>query len=119
VASPTPLASWAQSFAHAAALPVVATFHTNFVAYFRHYRVPQLAGLGWWWLQRFYRRCDATFAPSHTMKRELESRGVSNVRIWSRGIDTDRFRPERRMRRSGRSSALRASGRCSCWSAGW
>jgi phosphatidylinositol alpha 1,6-mannosyltransferase len=102
VASPTPLAVWAQSYCAARGIPVVATFHTNFVAYFRHYGVPRLAGLGWGWLQWFYRRCSATFAPSRTIQRELEERGVPNVRIWSRGIDTQRFSP------GNRDAALRA-----------
>jgi phosphatidylinositol alpha 1,6-mannosyltransferase len=96
VASPTPLAVWAQSYCTARGIPIVATFHTNFVAYFRHYGVPRLAGLGWGWLQWFYGRCNATFAPSPTMQQELLQRGVPNVRIWSRGIDTQRFSPARR-----------------------
>jgi phosphatidylinositol alpha 1,6-mannosyltransferase len=96
VASPTPLAAWAQTYGESRGLPVVATFHTNFAAYFKHYGVSPLEGLGWWWLERFYRRCAATFAPSRTMAHELESHGVRNVRLWSRGIDTNRFSPARR-----------------------
>jgi phosphatidylinositol alpha 1,6-mannosyltransferase len=96
VASPTPLAVWAQSWATERGIPVVATFHTNFVAYFRHYGVPKLEGVGWSVLQWFYGRCDATFAPSESMMEELRAQGVTNVRLWSRGIDTVRFSPAHR-----------------------
>jgi phosphatidylinositol alpha 1,6-mannosyltransferase len=96
VASPTPLAMWAQSYGAERNIPVVATFHTNFVAYFRHYGVPKLEGVGWSVLQWFYARCAATFAPSGSMIEELREHGVPNVRLWSRGIDVTRFSPERR-----------------------
>ena len=47
VVSPTPMAVWAQRRAARLGVPVVASFHTDFVAYFRYYRLRGLEPLGW------------------------------------------------------------------------
>jgi phosphatidylinositol alpha 1,6-mannosyltransferase len=93
VVSPTPMAAWAQSWARARGIPVVATFHTHFVSYFPYYNVGGLEWLGWRILRWFYGRCVATYAPSSTIVDELMAHGVPNVRLWSRGVDTRAFSP--------------------------
>jgi phosphatidylinositol alpha 1,6-mannosyltransferase len=103
VVSPTPMALWAQAQARRRGLPVVATFHTHFVAYARHYGVSWLEPAFWLLLRRFHARCTATYAPSRSMVAELQARGVPRVRLWSRGVDAERFQPGRR------DAALRAS----------
>jgi phosphatidylinositol alpha 1,6-mannosyltransferase len=96
VASPTPMAVWAQSYARTRGIPVVATFHTHFVSYFEYYRVRALEPLGWRILRWFHSRCTATFAPSCSIVEELQSHGIANVRLWSRGVDTRLFSPRMR-----------------------
>ena len=64
VASPTPMAVWAQRYGRRRGIPVVASFHTHFVSYFRYYGVPSLERFGWGALRRFYARCDRVYAPS-------------------------------------------------------
>jgi phosphatidylinositol alpha 1,6-mannosyltransferase len=93
VVSPTPNAVWAQSWARSRGIPVVATFHTHFVSYFPYYRLHGLQWLGWRLLRWFHGRCAATYAPSASIVRELAAHGVPNVRLWSRGVDTQRFSP--------------------------
>jgi phosphatidylinositol alpha 1,6-mannosyltransferase len=102
VVSPTPMAVWAQGYAHARGIPVVATFHTHFVSYFPYYGLAGLEPFGWSLVRRFYRRCTATYAPSSSIVDELRANGVSNVRLWSRGVDAERFSP------AWRDEALRA-----------
>ena len=47
--------------------------------------------------RRFYRRCDAIYAPSESMAQLLRDQRMNyNVGIWSRGIDGDIFDPARR-----------------------
>lgn len=96
VVSPTPMAVWAQRYARRRGLPVVTSFHTHFVSYFRYYGVRPLEGAGWRMLQRFYRRCDAIYAPSHAIIRELAEHGIPGAELWSRGIDLRRFGPAHR-----------------------
>jgi len=96
VVSPTPLAYRAQGLAVDLGVPVVASFHTHFVSYFRYYGVGRLEGFGWSLLRAFYRRCDRIYAPSPSIVRELESRGLRGVELWSRGIDLAGFSPAHR-----------------------
>lgn len=94
--SPTPMASRAQGWARRRGLPVVSSFHTHFVSYFRYYGVPQLEGFGWRMLRRFYEKCDRVYAPSESIIAELAEHGITNTELWSRGIDLARFSPEHR-----------------------
>lgn len=103
VVSPTPMGLWAQRYARRRGLPIVGTFHTNFVAYFRYYGLRRLEGLGWRLLRGFYGRCTATFAPSSSTIDELLANGITNVRFWGRGVDAQRFSP------AWRDAELRAS----------
>jgi phosphatidylinositol alpha 1,6-mannosyltransferase len=91
--SPTPMAVWAQRHSRRRGLPVVSSFHTHFVSYFRYYRVQRLEPVGWRMLRRFYRRCARVYAPSLSIIRELESHGIGNVELWSRGLDLRAFSP--------------------------
>ena len=93
VVSPTPMASRAQAYAKRRGIPVVSSFHTHFVSYFRFYGVGRLEGAGWRWLKRFYDRCRVVYAPSHAIIRELAEHGITNTELWSRGLDTSRFNP--------------------------
>jgi phosphatidylinositol alpha 1,6-mannosyltransferase len=93
VVSPTPNAVWAQSWARSRGVPVVATFHTHFVSYFPYYRLHGLQWLGWRLLRWFHGRCVATYAPSTSIVKELAAHGVPDVRLWSRGVDPQRFSP--------------------------
>jgi phosphatidylinositol alpha 1,6-mannosyltransferase len=93
VVSPTPLARWAIRYARKRGIPVVSSFHTHFVSYFRYYGIPALERLGWWMLRRFYAHSERVYAPSRSIIRELEAHGIGNLELWSRGIDLRRFGP--------------------------
>jgi glycosyltransferase involved in cell wall biosynthesis len=77
-------------------IPIVSSYHTNFSHYTRHYRMQWLESTLWWYLRRFHNRTLATFCPSETTRRELESVGMERVKIWSRGIDGHLFSPAKR-----------------------
>jgi len=97
VASPEILGHRAISLARNRNLPVVASVHTRFETYFRYYGLAFLEPLVEAILRRFYRRCDAIFAPSESMAQLLRNQRMSyDVGIWSRGIDREIFRPDRR-----------------------
>jgi glycosyltransferase involved in cell wall biosynthesis len=94
--SPTPMAVWAQRYARRHSIPVVSSFHTNFVSYFRYYGVRALEPGGWRALRWFYRRCERVYAPSLSIMRELREQGIVDVELWSRGIDARAFSPDHR-----------------------
>jgi glycosyltransferase involved in cell wall biosynthesis len=94
VASPDILGHRAVSLARSVELPVVASVHTRFETYFRYYGLAFLEPVMEAILRRFYRRCDAIFAPSESMAQLLREQRMSyNVGIWTRGIDRQIFHP--------------------------
>ena len=98
VVSPTPLAYRAQTLAIDMGIPVVASFHTHFVSYFRFYGIGRFESQGWSLLRRFYRRCDRIYVPSESIIGELRDQGMENLELWSRGIDLTGFSPTHRDR---------------------
>lgn len=97
IASPEMLGHRAVTLARKWDLPVVASVHTRFETYFRYYGMAWMEPVIEAALRRFYRRCDAIYAPSESMAQLLRDQRMSfNVGIWSRGIDKEIFNPNRR-----------------------
>jgi len=97
VSAPEFLNHGAVSWARRRGVPSVASFHTRFETYFRYYRIgfvePVIKAI----MTRFYNRVDRVMPPSPSMGALLREWGVRTpITIWSRGIDHDRFRPDRR-----------------------
>jgi glycosyltransferase involved in cell wall biosynthesis len=76
--------------------PLVTTFHTHFPQYARHYGVPRLEPLVWRWLTWFHGPARVTYTPGDTVHRELIAKGLTQARVWGRGVDTRRFHPSKR-----------------------
>jgi glycosyltransferase involved in cell wall biosynthesis len=97
IASPEVLGHRAVTLAHKMNLPVIASVHTRFETYPRYYGLAFLEPLMVAALRRFYRRCDAIFAPSDSMAQLLRDQRMNyQVGIWTRGIDREIFNPGRR-----------------------
>ncbi len=97
VASPEILGHRAVTRARRWDLPVVASVHTRFETYPRYYGMAFLEPAVLAILRRFYRRCDAIFAPSDSMAQLLRDQRMNyDVGIWTRGIDRAIFHPGRR-----------------------
>lgn len=72
--------------------PFTTAFHTHFPHYLRRYAgVPQ--GLTFALLRRFHGAAARTLVPTPSIRRELGSRGFTSLVPWSRGVDTELFRP--------------------------
>jgi len=97
VASPDITGHRAVTLARRWDLPVIASVHTRFETYPRYYGMAFLEPVLLAALRRFYRRCDAIFAPSDSMAQLLRDQRMNyDVGIWSRGIDRETFNPGRR-----------------------
>jgi glycosyltransferase involved in cell wall biosynthesis len=77
-------------------LPVVTSYHTNFPAYMKHYRMKWFESLCWLYLRRFHGRSAVTLAPTEEIVELLTHKGFSHVRAWGHGVDTQQFQPGRR-----------------------
>jgi phosphatidylinositol alpha 1,6-mannosyltransferase len=104
IATPDLLGHAAQRLGRRMGWPIVASYHTRFETYLKYYGLeflnPALAGL----VRTFYDRCREIYAPSDSMIDVLRADGVkAPIRLWPRGVDTGRFRP------NARSEAWRAA----------
>jgi len=81
--------------------PLVTSYHTHFSAYLQHYRMQGLNAVTWPFLKWFHNGGRRTFAPTRIVADELSGRGLENVMVWGRGVDTAQFSP------THRSTALR------------
>jgi glycosyltransferase involved in cell wall biosynthesis len=73
-------------------LPFTTAFHTKFPEYLHaRFRLPPR----WTYalLRRFHDRADAIMVATPTIERELTAHGFRNIKRWSRGVDTELFRP--------------------------
>ena len=94
---PDPSNHAALAIARRTNVPAVASVHTRFDTYFRYYGLAFFEPIAEAIMRRFYRRCDAIFAPSESMAQILRDQRMSyDVGIWTRGVDRDIFKPERR-----------------------
>ncbi|MEU3290764.1 glycosyltransferase family 1 protein [Streptomyces longwoodensis] len=76
-------------------LPAVAVYQTDLGGYARTYMgVGEAAA--WRRIRSVHAAADLTLAPSSAALRDLETHGVPRVKLWPRGVDTVRFRPEHR-----------------------
>ena len=68
-------------------------FHTRFAEYIhaRFRFVPER--LIWRWLRWFHHPATAVMVATQTLKRELGEHGFKHLRIWSRGVDIEKFHP--------------------------
>ncbi|HYE49682.1 MAG TPA: glycosyltransferase family 1 protein [Azospirillaceae bacterium] len=73
-------------------IPFTTAYHTRFPEYVRD-RAPVPLALGYAVVRRFHAPSAAVMVATPSIERELVRRGFRNVRHWSRGVDTELFRP--------------------------
>ncbi|MBU0480040.1 MAG: glycosyltransferase family 1 protein [Proteobacteria bacterium] len=68
------------------------SYHTRFPEYVR-LRFPVPLAFSYKVVRRFHRPAKRTMVVSNSLKAELENHGFSNIALWSRGVDTNIFKP--------------------------
>jgi glycosyltransferase involved in cell wall biosynthesis len=97
VSAPEILGHRAVTYARKKGLPVIASYHTRFETYPQYYGLGFLAPLIITLQTRFYNRVDEVLSPSQMMGEILREWGVTTpISRWSRGVNHDRFNPDRR-----------------------
>ncbi|HEV3113460.1 MAG TPA: glycosyltransferase family 1 protein [Candidatus Binataceae bacterium] len=77
-------------------ISVFSGFHTNYHAYSKHYRLGWLQNLVLRYLRTFHNRTSGTLVASGDLGIRLRELGFNNVNVLGRGVDNQRFTPERR-----------------------
>jgi phosphatidylinositol alpha 1,6-mannosyltransferase len=97
VASPVVLGGIALTACERLDLPSVAVYQTDLAGFALHHGLPRAASrILWDWARQLHEMADITLAPSTASMAELRAHGVPRVELWGRGVDTVRFRPDRR-----------------------
>jgi glycosyltransferase involved in cell wall biosynthesis len=74
-------------------IPFTTSFHTRFPEYVKA-RFPIIpVGLVYSFLRWFHGPAKSMMVATPSLLREMESHGFHNLKIWSRGVDVDQFRP--------------------------
>jgi phosphatidylinositol alpha 1,6-mannosyltransferase len=89
-------------------LPVVASYHTDIPGYAVQYGYELLRDPLWAYFRWLHNQADLNLCPSYFTQAELKAHGFQRVKIWSHGVDTERFSPRHR----SEPWRLRLSGGC-------
>ncbi|MGC5040943.1 glycosyltransferase family 4 protein [Streptomyces sp. DT190] len=95
LASPFVLGVRGMAAAARLGIPAVAVYQTDLAGYARTYMGAGEAA-AWRRIRSVHGAADLTLAPSSAALRDLRTHGVPRVELWPRGVDTERFRPDRR-----------------------
>ncbi|MGW2422543.1 glycosyltransferase family 4 protein [Streptomyces sp. NPDC001709] len=95
LASPFVLGVRGMAAAAKLGIPAVAVYQTDLAGYARTYMGAGEAA-AWRRIRSVHAAADRTLAPSSAALGDLEAHGVPRVRLWPRGVDTVRFRPDLR-----------------------
>lgn len=98
LSAPDLLGHSALKFSETLGVPAVASFHTRFDTYFKYYGASWIENYTRKKMARFYARCQRVYVPSRSVGDQLIQDNIldESLRIWSRGIERDRFNPEKR-----------------------
>jgi len=98
-AAPFLIGSAALAAAARLAIPSVAVYQTDLPSYASRYGFALVENLAWARLRDIHSLANLTLAPSTPARDQLVDHGVPRVKIWGRGVDTDRFAPAKRSQR--------------------
>ena len=93
IATEGPLGMAARRFALRNDFPFTTAYHTRFPEYV-HARLRLPLSWSYAWLRRFHGPSRAVMAPTQVVVDDLVANGFNNVKLWSRGVDGDIFRPQ-------------------------
>ncbi len=74
-------------------IPVVASYQADIPGYATRWGMPYLKEALWEYYRWFHNQADLNLAPSKYSQAELLNQGFERVRVWSCGVDTQRFSP--------------------------
>ena len=73
-------------------LPFTTSYHTRFPEYVSA-RLPVPLAAGYAYMRWFHRPSGRLMVATETMREELAKHGFLNISLWSKGLDTEMFRP--------------------------
>lgn len=93
---PIVLGSLGCHYARLSGIPRVVSFHTLYHDYAAYHGLDFLGKVALWWCRRVFNDCHLTLAPSPSLSDFLSDKGFKRVLVWARGVDVERFNPNKR-----------------------
>jgi glycosyltransferase involved in cell wall biosynthesis len=110
VATEGPIGQAARRWCLARGLAFTTAYHTRFPEYV-HARVRLPVAITYAWLRRFHAPASAVMVATRSIHDDLRGRGFGNLAMWSRGVDTELFRPGPRLANGWRTPVYMYVGR--------
>jgi phosphatidylinositol alpha 1,6-mannosyltransferase len=104
-ASPFLLGAQAIAAANRLGVPSVAIYQTDVAGFARRNGLGMTSAIAWKYVRWVLEGADLTLAPSAASEYDLRTAGVSRLARWGRGVDLERYHPNKR--RTAAAAALR------------
>jgi glycosyltransferase involved in cell wall biosynthesis len=92
VATEGPIGMATRNYCLGAGVPFTTSYHTRFPEYVAA-RIPVPASWGYAYMRWFHNAGNGIMVSTQSLRDELAARGFRNIHAWSRGVDTEVFRP--------------------------
>ncbi len=96
LASPIFLGKYVTKIAQRLDIPTLSVYQTDIAGFARHYGLSIAHASLKKWVGKIHAQSNRTLAPSKWACNDLVNSGVNNVHLWQRGVDSQRFSPEKR-----------------------
>ncbi|WP_217575836.1 glycosyltransferase family 1 protein [Mesorhizobium sp. GbtcB19] len=90
-----PLGFMARRYCRKAGRPFTTSYHTRFPEYLSA-RLPVPESWAYRWLRAFHNSGRGTLVATQSLANDLAARGFNKLKPWTRGVDIDHFRPDKR-----------------------
>ena len=96
LASPVSLGLAGLRQARALGVPIVASYHTDVPGYATLYGLDLFREPLWKYFRWVHNQAALTLCPSRFTEAQLKAHGFERLRVWGRGVDSQRFTPAKR-----------------------
>lgn len=96
LASPALLGNYIAKFAQRSKIPTLSVYQTDLAGFANNYGLQIANNSLSKFVARVHSNTDRTLAPSSSACEYLTNLGVPEVKLWQRGVDSERYRPENR-----------------------
>ncbi|WP_410984038.1 glycosyltransferase family 4 protein [Bacillus cereus] len=93
VATPFNMGLCGMYYAKKLNIPLVGSYHTDFDAYLKYYKIEFFSNMLWNYLKWFHSHMQKNFVPSLETLQQLAKKEFQNLYIWGRGVDCSLFHP--------------------------
>lgn len=93
VATPFNIGLCGMYYAKKLNIPLVGSYHTDFDAYLKYYKIEFFSNMLWNYLKWFHSHMQKNFVPSLETLQQLAKKEFQNLYIWGRGVDCSLFHP--------------------------